>query len=213
MKKIAIIGANGKTMKVLESRLANDQNVGMTLMLRHPDRIDPNALKTPIKIVQGDIHDAGKLTDAIHGQDMVLVGLSGELDEDAQLITDAMKQEGVKRLVMILGLGIYDEVPGEFGRWNAEYGGAGLATFKRAAQIIETSSLSYTILRAAWMSDRPDINYEITQKGETFKGTTVTRASLADYMVRLIKDDTFGVNESVGLSEPHTEGDRPWDFI
>nr|WP_268913611.1 NAD(P)H-binding protein [Lentilactobacillus sp. SPB1-3]MCZ0977727.1 NAD(P)H-binding protein [Lentilactobacillus sp. SPB1-3] len=89
----------------------------------------------------------------------------------------------------------------------------GMPDFKHAAQLIENSGLNYTILRASWMSDRPDINYETTVKGEPFRGTVITRASIADYIIKLINDPNLANQGSIGLSEPGTDGDSPFPFI
>ncbi|WDF83269.1 NAD(P)H-binding protein [Lacticaseibacillus pabuli] len=213
MKKVAIIGAAGQTMEWLEARLANAEDVELTLFLRHSERIDPAQFTVPLTVIDGDVRDAQALQSAVQGQDMVVVGLEGALDEYTRLIIDAMDAVGAKRVAVILGLGIYDEVPSEFGRWNAAYGGEGMNVFKRAAKNLEDSDLNYTILRAAWMSNRPEVNYETTQKGETFRGTVITRASLADYLVRLIDDPTLDNRASVGLDEPGTDGDRPTPFL
>jgi hypothetical protein len=43
--------------------------------------------------------------------------------------------------------GIYDEVPGKFGAWNRENIGPYLPPFRKAADLIEASSLDYTIPR------------------------------------------------------------------
>lgn len=43
----------------------------------------------------------------------------------------------VKRLIFVLSLGIYDEVPGKFGEWNNAVIGEPLKPFRRAADAIE----------------------------------------------------------------------------
>jgi hypothetical protein len=54
-----------------------------------------------------------------------------------------MKQTvGIKRLIFISSMGIYDEVPGE------RYGSI-IEPYRKAPSIIETSGLDYTILRPA----------------------------------------------------------------
>ncbi|GIN90107.1 hypothetical protein J6TS1_02460 [Siminovitchia terrae] len=45
--------------------------------------------------------------------------------------------------------------------------------------IIEASDLNYTVLRPAWLTDNDEIDYEITQKEVPFKGTEVSRKSVA----------------------------------
>ena len=86
------------------------------------------------------------------GQDVVYANLAGDLEQQAQCIAKAMEKTGIKRLVFISSMGIYDEVPGE------HYGSI-LDPYRKAASIIEASRLDYTILRPAWLNDRDEINY------------------------------------------------------
>ena len=71
-----------------------------------------------MQIVEGDVGDRKQLLAAINGQDVVYANLSGEVDVLAKNIVAVMKEAGVKRLIFIASLGIYDEVPGKFGKWN-----------------------------------------------------------------------------------------------
>jgi uncharacterized protein YbjT (DUF2867 family) len=86
----------------------------------------------------------------------------------------------VKRLIFVASLGIYDEVPGKFGAWNHRQIGAYLPPFRRAADAIEASGLEYSILRPAWLTDKDEVDYETTERDEPFKGTEVSRKSVAD---------------------------------
>ena len=96
--------------------------------------------------------------------DIVFASLSGELDKEASTIVKAMEQNHVDRLIFVAALGIYNEVPGEFGEWVNEQIHNHLPIYKQAADIIESSNLDYTILRPAWLSDINEIDYEITHK-------------------------------------------------
>jgi hypothetical protein len=42
----------------------------------------------------------------------------------------------------------------------------------------------------------------LTKKGEPFGGHDVSRESIADLVVRLIKDPEFGKRESFGINRP-----------
>ena len=80
---------------------------------------------------------------------------------------------------------------------------------RRAAKIIEESTVNYTILRTAYMTNNPEIDYELTEKGEPYKGTIISRASIADLIVRISKDTSLHNYASLGISKPGTDGDRP----
>ena len=66
--------------------------------------------------------DKKLLKQAMAGQDIVYANLTGEdPDKQAKAVIAAMQAAGVERLVFVLSLGIYDEVPGkweEFWRKN-----------------------------------------------------------------------------------------------
>jgi len=51
----------------------------------------------------------------------------------------------------------------------------------------EASALDYTILRPAWLTDEDEVDYETTERNEPFKGTEVSRKSVADLIVKLIE--------------------------
>jgi len=122
--------------------------------------------------------DRKTLDSAVNGQDVVYANLTGDdLDQQAKNIVDAMKHAGVKRLIFIASLGIYDEVPGKFGAWNRRNIGPYLPPFRKSADLIEVSGLDYAILGPAWLTDRDEVNYQTTGRDEPFKGTEVSRKS------------------------------------
>ena len=115
----------------------------------------------------------------------------------------------VTRLIFIASLGIYDEVPGKFGEWNRHEIGSYLPPFRRAADAIEASALDYTILRPAWLTDADEITYETTGRHEPFKGTEVSRKSVAALVVECIRDPKSFSHKNLGVNKPNTDGDKP----
>jgi len=80
---------------------------------------------------------------------------------------------------------------------------------RRAAKVIEDSDVNFTILRCAYMTNEDKIDYELTEKGEEYKGTIVSRKSIADLIVKIIKDPTIHQKSSLGIDQPGTDGDKP----
>jgi NAD(P)H-binding len=106
-----------------------------------------------------------QLNPAIAGQDIVYANLTGsDIDRQAKAIVEAMGAAGVKRLIFVASLGIYDEVPGKFGEWNRGQIGAYLPPFRGAADAIEASGLDYTILRPAWLTDEDEVEWAAKQE-------------------------------------------------
>lgn len=148
MRRVLILGAGGQIARWVIAGLAGDPAVAMTLFLRHPRRLAEKP--TNAQAVQGDVLDRLTLDKAMAGQHLVYANLTGDdIDTQAHAVIAAMQAAGVKRLVFVNALGIYDEVPGKFGRWNKQMIGEALKPFRRAADAIEASGLDYTILRPA----------------------------------------------------------------
>ncbi|MDB6180456.1 SDR family oxidoreductase [Paracoccus fistulariae] len=208
MTNVLVIGASGAIARHVVADLAGRHDMRTTLYLRNAARIS-DLDTTGMKIVEGDVTDTARLTEAMQGQDIVYANLTGEMDILAQAVLDAMNAAGVKRLIFVTSLGIYDEVPGKFGDWNRREIGAYLPPFRRAADLIEATDLDYTILRPAWLTDRDEVEYETTTRNEPFKGTEVSRKSVAAYILTLLEDPARDIGGNIGLHKPGTEGDKP----
>jgi uncharacterized protein YbjT (DUF2867 family) len=131
------------------------------------------------------------------GQDVVYANLSGQMEQQAKNIVKAMNGAGVKRLIFITSMGIYDEIPGE--RHSSV-----LNPYIHSAAVIEASDLDYTLIRPEWLNDKDEIDYETTQKGESFKNpkALVSRKSVADLVVKLAKTPGLEVRRSLGVNKP-----------
>lgn len=205
MTKLLIIGASGRIAQWVPTLLDADQ-AELTLLARDLSRLEnapPHALT-----IEGDVLDLD-LDETIRGHDIVYANLAGELDTQANRIVEAMETVEVRRLIFVTALGIYDEVPGAFGEWNRQQIGSMLGPYRRAADIIEASTLDYTILRPAWLTDNDEVDYEVTGRGEPFKGTEVSRKSVAALVAELVNAPGTRIRENLGVDKPGTEGDRP----
>jgi uncharacterized protein YbjT (DUF2867 family) len=213
MKKVLVLGAAGKiaywVIDMLKSHPPGCSDVQLTLFLRHPKKLKIE-IPEAWPVVQGDALDSRQLQDAVAGQDLVYANLS-ELNIDVQVANTvkAMHATGVKKLVFVASLGIYDEVPGKFGAWNRSEISAYLPPFRRSADAIEASGLAYTILRPAWLTNADEIDYETTERNEPFKGTEVSRKSVADLIVRIIASPESYEGRNLGVNKPGTDGDKP----
>lgn len=208
-KQVLILGAGGQIAHHVIAALAGDTDIHQTLFLRHArklrGRVPANA-----RVVEGDVLDQAALADAMTGQELVYANLTGEdIDQQARAVIAAMQVAGARRLVFVTSLGIYDELPGKFQKWNKEMIGEELKPFRRAADAIEASGLDYTLLRPAWLTDEDEVDYETTAKGETFKGTEVSRRSVADLIVKIVTRPSLHRHGNLGIDKPGTDGDKP----
>lgn len=209
MVNVAVLGAHGQVAQLTEEMLFADKDVETTLFLRNASRLAKD--KDKATIIDGDATNEADLEKAIKGQDVVYANLAGTgtIDKQAQAVVETMDKLGVKRLIWISTLGIYDEVAGKFGEWNKETLGNYITEYAKAAKRIENSDLDYTIVRPSWMTNKDEVDYQKSKKGEPITNTEVSRKSIASYVYELIKNPSEDVHESIGLEKPGTEGDKP----
>lgn len=209
MTKVLVLGASGQIARHVIAMLDGNADVQLTLFVRNPSKL--THMPADAKLVQGDVLDGPGLNEAVKEQDIVYANLTGvNLDAQARSVIASMQAMNVKRLIFVLSLGIYDEVPGKFGEWNNATIGEDLKPFRRAADAIEASKLDYTILRPAWLTDEDEVDYELTERDAPFKGTVVSRKSVADLIAKIIRSPNLHLRGSVGVNKPGTDGDKPY---
>ena len=208
MTRVLILGANGAISKAAINSFLENTSYTLRLFLRDANRL-PDYASDRIRVREGDATNFEDVNSAMEDVDIVFASLSGELDKEASTIVKAMEQNQVNRLIFVAALGIYNEVPGKFGEWVNEQIHSYLPIYKKAADTIESSKLNYTILRPAWLSDINEIDYEITHKNEPFKGTEVSRKSVAAVAVQIAKNPELYLKENIGINKPNTDFNKP----
>ena len=209
MKKVVVIGANGRSARQAIHRIRTRPDVALTLFLRRPAQVS-DLVTDDMTVIDGDARDAAVVAAAVHGQDIVIVALGGtDLDYTTATVVHAAEVAGVGRIITINAGGIYDELPEPFNTWDLRQLGDIRALMRRAADIVETSRLAQTILRPVWLTDEDDTTFELTEKGEPFKGTETTRASIGALLARIVRHPELHVGASLSISKPGTYGDKP----
>lgn len=194
MTNVLVLGAYGQIAHVATRLFLAQPDVRLTLYLRNAKRLSGLAGNDRVRIIEGDVLDAKTLEEAMAGQDVVYANLSGRMEEQARLIVEVMKKLGVKRLIFVSSMGIYDEIPRE--SWSSSLG-----PYRKSAEVIENTNLDYTILRPAWLNDVDEIDYGTTQKGEPFKNHSgvVSRKSVASLIVKLATTPGLESRQSLGV--------------
>lgn len=207
-KNILVLGASGQIANHVIRFLQENNNLNLTLFMKNANRYKGEK-NDKTSIIEGDVLNPEQLNEAMKGQDIVYANLAGSVDEMAKAIVSSMEHHNVSRLIFVTSLGIYHEIPGAFGKWNNQMIGGALKGYRRAADIIESSNLEYTVVRPAWLTNNDEVNFETTQKNEPFRGTEVSRKSVGSYIADVIQNPEKDVNASVGINKPGTEGDKP----
>lgn len=190
MRNVLIIGASGNIARRVTDLLIGRSYVRLTLFVRNLRRLGDKDF-SGCRVVVGDVLDYERLRDAITGQDIVYINLAGDLEAMTNSIVRAMKETGVRRVILVSSIGIYGKPLRPV-----------LKPYRAAADVIETSGLDYTVLRPAWFTDVDEVDYEITHKGESEKGSVISQKSLASFIVRVIENPELYIGESLGINKP-----------
>lgn len=213
-KQVLILGATGQIAGHAIDALLKNGDDHLLLFTRHPQHL-VNVDESRETVIKGDTLKPADLDSAMENADVVYANLRNpEIAQQATNIVATMGKHQIKQLVWISSIGIYDEVPGKFGEWNnAELGGGQkdsyLGTYRAAADIISASDLDYTIIRPAWLTNKDEVDYETTKKGEPFKGTEVSRKSIGNFVAKIIADPAPYARQDFGVNKPNTDGDKP----
>ncbi|KAA8371870.1 NAD(P)-dependent oxidoreductase [Leuconostoc carnosum] len=202
MTKLLILGANGQITKLVVPMLANTlTEIKLTSLHGRPDK----------NIKSLDATNENTLAQALKDIDIVYanIGAEGRQKVVANSVVNAMHAAGVKRLIWIATIGVYDELPDKtrdiwsnvLGTVNNEntYIGDQAAAVAR----IEASQLDYTIIRPNELLDdnvMQQLNIQ-TDRHEKIVGNPVTRTSVAEFITKLILNPTDYIKQSVALSE------------
>lgn len=202
MTKLLILGANGQIAKLVVPMLANTlTEIKLTSLHGRPDK----------NIKSLDATNENTLAQALKDIDIVYanIGAEGRQKVVANSVVNAMHAAGVKRLIWIATIGVYNELPDKtrdiwsnvLGTVNNEntYIGDQAAAVAR----IEASQLDYTIIRPNELLDdnvMQQLNIQ-TDRHEKIVGNPVTRTSVAEFITKLILNPTDYIKQSVALSE------------
>jgi len=192
MKNVIILGASGNIATHAIKMLLETDSINLTLFVRKKSRLKLKD-SAQCRIIEGDVLNYEQLKTAITGQDIVYANLAGDLGAMAQNIVKAMNETGVKRIIFITSIEIYDMPLKPV-----------LRPYRLAADVLEASDLDYTVLRPAWYTNSNEIQYEITHKGEPEKGSVVSEKSLAAFITELIEHPETYVRESLGINKPNS---------
>ena len=190
MKNVIILGASGNIARHVIDILVKKGDINLTLLLRNARRLRNNDV-SKCRIIEGDVLNYDQLKEAMTGQDLVYANLSGDLEAMAKNIVKAMKETGVKRMIAISSIGIYEKPLKPV-----------LQSYRKLADGIEASGLDYTILRPTWFTHADEVDYELTQKGEHEKGSVISMKSIASFIAKIINSPEKHVRENLGINKP-----------
>ncbi|MDN3656606.1 NAD(P)H-binding protein [Ferruginibacter paludis] len=191
MKKVLIIGATGSLAEYVIEAIKELKNIELTLFARNKNRLSKTSGEG-CAVMEGDAMNYADVKKAITGQDIVYVNLAGNLEAMANNIVKAMQETGVKRIIAISSIGIYQTPLKPV-----------LMPYRKLADVIEASGLEYTILRPDWFTNTNEIDYALTKKGEPEKGSAISRKSIAAFIATIIESPELYKKENLSISKPN----------
>ncbi len=202
MKNVIVIGAGGQTAREINIRLLSHKNVNLTVFLRDKSRLNLMVNNDRVTVFEGDANIIELLIKAMQGQDIVINTMGGlDLVEKTKNVIAAMSLQKVKRLIAINAGGIYEELPEPFNSWDRKMVGEYRVVNLETANIIERSTLDYTILRPVWLTNKLIEDVIITKKGETYIGTETSRASIGKIIEEIVQNPMLFLNENIGIAQ------------
>jgi putative NADH-flavin reductase len=204
--KLAVFGATGKTgLEIVKQAL--DQGHIVTAFVRDAARLTIE--DEHLTFVTGDVFDPVSVAQAIQGQDAVICSLgSNELgrttvrSEGTANIIKAMKENHVKRLVVITAMGV-----GESWSTLSLVNKLFFATLLRNTRqdhekqevLVKESDLDWTIIRPSGLTDDPlTESYAIGENIQT-NTSQIARADVAHAIIKELQDNTF-VHKAVTIT-------------
>lgn len=215
MKKVLVIGASrGIGKAVCDAALA--ANHAVRAMSRRPGDA-PNA-DEHYETVAGDALVRADVASALGGIDVVVqaLGVPPSLDlitgpitlfsKATEVLVPEMEKAGVMKLIAVTGFGAGDcnsrinllqRLP-----FNLFLGRAYDDKSKQEA-LIENSSLDWLIVRPGVLTNRPASGrYRVLREPHKWRNGIVSRADVADYIVKAISADQLGRQKPVIIQYP-----------
>lgn len=202
MATIAVFGASGRTGRPFVQK-ALDAGYAIRALVRNPASLPISHPK--LTVIQGSSLDAAKVDETVAGSEGVvsLLGQSKDSPPDlqtrsTQLILDAMRHHGLRRIISLTGGGVRDTTRDRPGFMDNAF----VFVMKLAvpnvlkdganhADLIRRTDLDWTIVRGPRLTDDPPKGaYQIGYVG-TVPGFQLTRADLADFILKTYQQGTY----------------------
>lgn len=196
LMKIAVLGATGKFGRLFIAKLLSIPNYQITAISKSAENIYENSHRVTAKSI--DATNQKDLKKALKNQEIVFCAVSGP---DQVVIARNLVELNVKRLIFMSVVGIYNELPeGNGDEFNLD-NEAEQRVHRNAADIIEGSSLDYTIFRPGYLLYNDDEDYIITKKGENAKGYVSNAKSIEKIALDIIKKPELYSRESIAITK------------
>lgn len=203
---LLILGGTGRVgSHLVENALQDDHHV--SVLVRTPEKI--HIEHNNLTVVQGDVLSKENIEQAMHGADMVMSALNTDggttLTDSMPLIIDAMKKEGINRIITIGTAGILQSrVSPELLRYQSSESKRKLTRaaeeHHKVYELLEQSGLDWTIVCPTYLPDGERLgNYRTERDFLPVDGSQISVPDTADFAYSLLESSDF-IKARVGIA-------------
>ena len=204
--KLLVFGPTGGTGKQVVSQ-ALEQGHEVTAFARRPDAVaSPHPALT---VLAGDVLDAGQVSAAVAGHDVVISALGTRPGDDwiqpeaTAHICAAMREHGVPRLICVSSLGVGESRTqlGQAFAWLSVELADSLAEKEAQEQAVRESGLDWIIARPGGLTDgaHTGVYRCVTDPAVPMLRSAISRADVADFILRHLAGEEY-LRQAVSLA-------------
>jgi len=201
--KITIFGASGAIGKLLVNQ-ALDNGDNVRAYVRNPSKLDLKHQN--LLIVQGELHDFGKIKQAVYGADAVISTLGPPLKrkyddfsvlEGQKNIIKVMENENIKRFITIATPSVKstEDKPSFTTRMPTimakVFFPSAYKEIVQLGEVVKTSRLDWTIIRFIAPNNKPRTGEVKITFGDTIINWGISRADIADFILKQTMDNKY----------------------
>ncbi len=197
--KLVIFGSTGPTGRLLV-RQALEQGHEVTAFARTPTLLDLHHER--LSVMQGNVLDAPRVAEAVVGHDAVLSALGVKpwnvgtvLSQGTRNLIAGMQRHGVRRLIVLSSYGVSESW--QMAPWSQKLG---IWLFLRGIyrdkavqdEVLRASDRDWVLVRPPRLTNGPRTGqYRVAGEMRLGAGASISRADVADFMLRQLTDDTW----------------------
>ena len=203
---LLILGGTGRVGSHLVMNALKDGH-HVTALVRTPDKIENQ--HENLTVIQGNVLKKEDVARAMYGVDVVLSALNTDggttLTESMPLVIDAMKKEGIKRIITIGTAGILQSrVSPELLRYQSSESKRKLTRaaeeHHKAYELLQQSGLDWTIVCHTYLPDGEKLGkYRTERNFLPVDGSQISVPDTADFTYSLLQSNEF-IKARVGIA-------------
>ncbi|WP_379152443.1 NAD(P)-dependent oxidoreductase [Paenibacillus sp. sgz5001063] len=204
--QILVLGATGRVGSHIVANALKDQH-HVTVLVRNPEKCQTH--NKNLTIIQGNVLNREDIMRAIHGADVVISALNTDgtntLSASMPLIIDAMREEGIKRIITLGTAGILQsrQSPSVLRYQSSESrrkSTHAAGEHHRVYLMLQDSILEWTIVCPTYLPDGVHVGvYRVERDFLPEGGTEISVRDTAEFTYNQVKDDSY-IKSRVGIS-------------